>query len=57
MTVEDAMARYLQEFGQLRELLDNRYDDLKSGQVESVDGEEAFANRRQKSKDRRASSS
>jgi hypothetical protein len=50
MTVEDAMVRYLQEFGQLRELLDNRYDDLRSGQVESVDEEEAFANRRQKAK-------
>jgi predicted DNA-binding protein len=55
--VEDAMAGYLQELGQLREMLDSRYDDLKTGHVEPVDGEEAFANLRQKSKDRRASSS
>jgi hypothetical protein len=52
--VEDAMAGYLQELAQLRENLDNRYDDLKSGRVKPVDGEEAFANLRRKSEERRA---
>jgi predicted transcriptional regulator len=52
--VEDAMAGYLQELAQLRENLDTRYDDLKSRRVKPVDGEEAFANLRRKSEDRRA---
>ena len=54
--IEDAMAGYLQELAQVREMLDTRYDDLKSGRVKPVDGEEAFANLRQKSKERRAHS-
>ena len=48
--VEDAMAGYLQELVQVREMLDTRYDDLKSGRVKPVDGEGAFARLRQKSK-------
>ncbi len=51
--VEDAMAGYLHELAQVREVLDSRYDDLKSGRVKPVDGEKAFANLRRKSKDRR----
>jgi predicted transcriptional regulator len=54
--IEDAMAGYLQELAQTREMLDSRYDDLKSGQVKPVDGEEAFANLRRKSEERRPSS-
>jgi predicted transcriptional regulator len=54
--VEDAMAGYLQELAQVREMLDNRYDDLKSGRVTPVDGEEAFTNLRRKSEERRARS-
>jgi predicted transcriptional regulator len=52
--IEDAMAGYLQEVAQLREMLDGRYDDLKSGRVKPVDGEEAFANLRRKSQERRS---
>jgi predicted transcriptional regulator len=52
--VEDAMAGYLQELAQVREVLDGRHDDIKSGRVTPVDGEEAFANLRRKSKQRRA---
>jgi predicted transcriptional regulator len=52
--IEEAMAGYLQELAQVREQVDNRYDDLKSGRVKAVDGEEAFANLRRKSEDRRA---
>ena len=48
--IEDAMAGYLQELAQVRGILDARYDDLKSGRVTPVDGEEAFANLRRKSK-------
>jgi len=48
--IEDAMAGYLQELAQAREMLDNRYDDIKSGRVKPLDGEEAFAELRRKSK-------
>jgi predicted transcriptional regulator len=47
--IEDAMAGYLQELAQVREMLDDRYDDLKGGRVNPVDGEEAFAELRRKS--------
>jgi len=56
--IEDAMAGYLQELAQVREMLDTRYDDLKSGRVKAVDGEEALASLRQRrSKDDRANRS
>ena len=48
--IEDAMAAYLQELSEVRDMLDGRYDDLKSGRVKPVDGEEAFAKLRRKSK-------
>jgi predicted transcriptional regulator len=48
--IEDAMAAYLQELAEVRGMLDSRYDDLKSGRVKPVDGEEAFSNLRRKSK-------
>ena len=48
--IEDAMAAYLQELAQVRDMLDGRYDDLKSGRVKPVDGEEAFAELRRKTK-------
>jgi predicted transcriptional regulator len=54
--IEDAMAGYLAELAQVREMLDGRYDDLKSGRVMPLDGNEAFARLRQKSKERRAGS-
>jgi predicted transcriptional regulator len=54
--IEDAMAGYLQELAQVRDMLDTRYDDLKSGRVKPVDGEEAFVKLRRKSKEHRARS-
>ncbi|MGB7284218.1 MAG: hypothetical protein WBE13_18280 [Candidatus Acidiferrum sp.] len=51
--VEDAMSGYLAELSQVRDMLDGRYDDIKSGRVQPIDGEAAFARVRQKSKDRR----
>ena len=41
--VQDAMAGYLDELVQTRGMLNSRYDDLKSGRVKPIDGEEAFA--------------
>jgi predicted DNA-binding protein len=40
--VEDAMAGYLAELSHVRNMLDGRYDDIKSGHVAPIDGEEAF---------------
>ncbi len=51
------MAGYLQELSQVRDSLDSRYDDLKSGRVKPIDGEDALANLRRKSEDRRANRS
>jgi len=54
--VEDAMAAYLGEVAEVRAMLDGRYDDLKSGRLQPIDGEEAFARLRQKSAERRSRS-
>lgn len=40
--VEDVVAGYFEELVQTREMLDSRYDDLKSGRVKPIDGEEFF---------------
>jgi hypothetical protein len=40
--VEDALAGYLAEVVEVREMLDSRYDDIKSGRVKPVDGEAFF---------------
>ena len=50
--IEDAMAGYLAEVAETRNMLATRYDDIKSGRVKPIDGELAFARLRQKSKDR-----
>jgi len=54
--VEDAMAGYLRELGEVRQMLDSRYDDLKSGRVKAVEGETAFVELRRKSQKRRSGS-
>jgi predicted transcriptional regulator len=46
--VEDAVAGYLEELVQSREMLDSRYDDLKSGRVKPLDGEEFFESLRRR---------
>jgi predicted DNA-binding protein len=53
--VQDAMAGYFDELVQTREMLDSRYDDVKSGTVKPIDGEEALARLRKKSEARRNS--
>lgn len=40
--LQDALAGYLDELAQTRDVLNSRYDDLKSGRVQAIDGEEAF---------------
>jgi hypothetical protein len=50
--VEDALAGYLKEVGEVRAMLDSRYDDIKSGRLQAIDGEEAFARLRRKSAER-----
>jgi predicted DNA-binding protein len=53
--VQDAMASYLEELADLRRMLDGRYDGIKSGSVNPIDGEEAFARLGRKSEARRNS--
>ena len=52
--VEDALAGYLEELAAVRETLDSRYDDLKSGRVTPIDGENAVRRLREKSEHRRS---
>ncbi len=51
--VEDAMAGYLAELAQVRKTLDERYDDIRGGRVQPVDGEEAFNRLRRKNENNR----
>ena len=46
--VEDALAGYLAEVTEMRETLDGRYDDIKSGRVKAIDGEAFFDTLRQR---------
>jgi hypothetical protein len=46
--MEDAMAGYLQEVTEVRQVLDSRYDDIKRGRVEPVEGEVFFESLRQR---------
>jgi hypothetical protein len=40
--LEDALAAYLAEVTEVSEMLDGRYDDIKSGRVKPIDGEAFF---------------
>ena len=40
--VEDVVAGYFDELVQTRDMLNSRYDDLKSGRVKPIDGEKLF---------------
>lgn len=46
--VQDAMAGYFEELEQVRGTLDRRYDDIKSGKVKLVPGDEVMARLRAK---------
>ena len=41
--VQDAVPGYVDELAASREMLNSRYDDIKSGTVKLIPGEEAFA--------------
>ena len=51
--LQDALAGYFDELAETRDTLDSRYDDLKSGTVKPIDGEEAFARLKAKTQARR----
>jgi hypothetical protein len=53
--VEDAMAGYFDELARTREMLNSRYDDLKSGRVKPISRDELVAHFREKSGARRTS--
>lgn len=40
--LEDALAAYLDEVARTREMLESRYDEIVSGRVKPLDGEEFF---------------
>jgi predicted DNA-binding protein len=46
--VEDAMAAYLTEVVEVRNMLDSRYDDIKSGRIKAIDGEVFFEDLRRR---------
>ena len=46
--VEDAMAGYLTEVAEVRNMLDSRYDEVKTGRVKPIDGESFFEGLRQR---------
>jgi predicted transcriptional regulator len=47
--VEDVVAGYFDELAQTREMLNGRYDDLKSGRVKPISGDEVETYFREKS--------
>jgi predicted DNA-binding protein len=47
--VRDVVEGYILELSQTREMLNNRYDDLKSGKVKAIPGDEVEAHFRDKS--------
>lgn len=47
--VQDVVEGYFGELTQTREMLDRRYDDLKSGRVKPIPGDEVLAYFREKS--------
>lgn len=51
--VRQIITAYIENLDQVRDVLSNRYDDIKSGRVKPIDGEEAFA-RLRRAHERRA---
>jgi predicted DNA-binding protein len=52
--VQDAMAGYFDELARLRKTLDSRYDDLESGKVQPIPGDEVEAHFAAKCAERRS---
>jgi len=53
--VQDVIEEYFGDLAQTREMLDRRYDDLESGRVKPIPGDEVIARLRAKSAAYRAS--
>ncbi len=51
--VHDAVAGYVDELAETRQMLDSRYDDIKSGKVKLIPGDQVEAHFREKSAARR----
>ncbi len=51
--VQDAVAGMFDELAETRQMLDRRYDDIESGKVKLIDGEEAFARLHERIDERR----
>jgi predicted DNA-binding protein len=51
--VQEALAGYLEDLAEVRDVLDRRYDEIISGKVTAIDGEEAFELLRKKTEARR----
>jgi len=47
--IEDALAGYFDELARTRDMLNSRYDDLKSGRVKLIPGDETIARLRERS--------
>jgi len=47
--LQDALAAYFEELAQTRDMLNSRYDELKSGRVKPIPGDEVEAYFREKS--------
>ena len=54
--VQDVMAGYADELAETRQMLDCRYDDIQSGKVKLIDGDEAFASLHERIDARRSGS-
>jgi hypothetical protein len=54
--VQEAVAGYFEELAQAREMLDRRYDDMKSGRVKLISGDDVFERLRKKSEARKLKS-
>lgn len=52
--IEDALAGYFEELTQAQEMLNQRYDDLKTGRMKPIPGDEVVARLREKSAARRS---
>ena len=50
--VQDVVAGYVEELAGVRDMLDTRYDDLKTGRVKPIDGEAFFEHLRQREDER-----
>ena len=51
--IEDAVVGLYDEFSYTREMLDRRYDEMESGKVQGIDGEEAYRRLMEKTQARR----